>query len=125
MLTASGLKLVSEQEAIKKLETEAVRLKENAATAAREQKERHDTLARATRPPPPEVHVMSEYPASRDDTAWIATFVRDSDEPPPAWERGPKTSLLWAPTQSAAMAAARQLLRAHRTYRVTGVPPLV
>lgn len=123
-LTASGLRLERERETIRKLEAEAARLKHEIVIAAREQTERHETLARATRPPPPEVHVMSEYPASRGDTAWIADFVRDSDEPAPPWERVPMTSLLWAPTQAAATASARLLVRAHRTYRIAGVRPL-
>lgn len=123
-LTASGLKLESERETLRKLEGEAVRLKHNIVIAAREQKERHETLARAVRPPPPEVRVMSEYPASRGDTAWIVDFIRDSDEPAPSWERVPMTSLLWAPTQAAATASARLLIRAYRTYRIAGIRPL-
>ena len=123
-LTASGLTLMKDSDSIKKLEAETARLKENAATAAREQTERHETVARTTRPPPPEVHITSEYPPSRGDGAWIADFERDSDEPAPPWERGPATLLLWAPTQVAALARARQLIRAHRTYRVAGVRPL-
>jgi len=124
-LTASGLTLMKDSDSVRKLEAETARLKDKAATAAREQTERHETVARMTRPPPPEIHVTSEYPPSRDDSAWVADFARDSDEPAPSWEREPATLLLWAPTQSAALARARQLIRGHRTYRVAGVRPLV
>jgi len=123
-LTASGLTLLKDTDRIKKLEAEAVRLTTNVTTAEHEQKERHENFVRTTRPPPPEVQVTSEYPPARGDTAWIADFARDSDDPPQPWERAPGTLLLWAPTQVAALAAARHLIRAHRTYRVGGVRPL-
>jgi len=123
-LTASGLALMKDTEKIEKLQAETTRLKTTAAEAAREQKERHENVLRTTRPPPPEVHVTSEYPPARGDSAWIADFARDSDEPAQPWERPLGILLLWAPTQAAALAAARHLIRAHRTYRVGGVRPL-
>jgi hypothetical protein len=123
-LTAAGLRLESERGIIRKLEGEAARVKQDVMVAGREQKERHETLARATRPPPPEVRVISEYPAARGDAGWIADFMRDSEEPAQPWERAPATLLFWASTQVAAVAAARHLIRAHRNYRVSAVRPL-
>jgi hypothetical protein len=123
-LAAAGRKLLKDMETVQKLEAEIERLKENVAAEAREQKERRATLAASTPPPPPEIHVMSEYPPSRRDTAWIVDFVRDSPLPKQPWEREPATSLLWAPTQSAALDRGRQLTRDCRTYVVAGVRPL-
>lgn len=123
-LTAAGRKLLSDLETIQKLEAEVVRIKETAATALRDQKERHETLARAAPPPLPEVHIASEYPPSRRDTAWIVDFVRDSALPHQPWEREPPTSLVWAPSQSAAFDRGYQLIRAHKTYTIAGVRPL-
>lgn len=123
-LSAAVAKLARDLETAQKLDAQAERVKEDVAAAAREQKERHETLARSTPPPPPEVHVISEFPASRRDTAWVVDFVRDTDMPRQPWEREPNTSLIWAPSQSAALDRARQLTRAYKTYSVAGARPL-
>ena len=123
-LGAAGKKLIKDLETIQKLKAEVERVKASVAADVREQKDRHATLAATTPPPPPEVHVTSEYPPSRRDAAWIVDFMRDSALPKQPWEREPATSLLWAPTQSAAVDRARQLTRDCRTYIVAGVRPL-
>jgi hypothetical protein len=123
-LAAAGKRLLRDVETIQKLKNEVERVKESVAAELREQKERHATLAATTPPPPPEIHVTSEYPPSRRDTAWIVEFVRDSPLPRQPWEREPATSLLWAPSQSAALDRGRQLTRECRTYVVAGVRPL-
>ncbi len=121
-LTASGLALMKDMESIDKLKAETARLKGKTATAAKEQKERHETLVRSTRPPPPEIHVGSEYPPARDDIPWIADFTCDDESGAPA---EPATLLMWAPTQTAALATARRMVRAHRIFRNAAVRPLV
>jgi hypothetical protein len=123
-LTAAGLRLLGDLETIEKLERETTRVKESAAAAIREQAERHQTVARSTRPPPAEISVTSEYPTSQKDKAWIVEFVRDGDSPRQPWERAPTTSLLWAPTQSTAVARGRQMADAYKTFSVASVRPL-
>ncbi|MBV8536574.1 MAG: hypothetical protein JO128_13335 [Alphaproteobacteria bacterium] len=123
-LAAVGRRLLRDVETIQKLKDEVERVKESVAADLREQKERHATLAASTPPPSPEIHVTSEYPPSRRDAAWIVEFMRDSPLPRQPWEREPATSLLWAPSQSAALDRARQLTRECRTYIVAGVRPL-
>ncbi len=123
-LAAAGKKLLKDLETVQKLKDEVERVKESVAAELREQKDRHATLAASTPPPPPEIHVTSEYPPSRRDAAWIVDFVRDSPLPQQPWEREPPTSLLWAPSQSAALDRARQLTRDCRTYSVAGARPL-
>ncbi|MBV8538103.1 MAG: hypothetical protein JO128_21080 [Alphaproteobacteria bacterium] len=122
-ITAAGLKLMADTETVKKLDERAARAAESAAAAERDQADRYAALARAA-PPPPEIHVTSEYSGFRDDTAWVVTFMRDGKAPPQPWEREPKTSLVWAPTPSAALARARKLAEDHRAYIVAGVSPL-
>ncbi|HTP82819.1 MAG TPA: hypothetical protein VMQ11_07740 [Alphaproteobacteria bacterium] len=123
-LTAAGLKLMADTETIRNLDDRARRAEENVAEAERDQADRHAALARAA-PPPPEIHVTSEYPGFREDTAWVVTFMRDGKSPPQPWECPPKTSLVWAPTQSAALARARKLAEGHRAYLIAGVAPLI
>lgn len=123
-LTAAGLKLLRDLETIEKLESETNRVKEDAAAAIREQAERHQTVARSTRAAPAEISVTSEYPTSRQDKPWIVEFTRDSESPRQPWEREPPTSLLWAPTQAAALARGRQMADAYKTYGVGSVRPL-
>ena len=123
-LAAAGKKLLKDLETVQKLEAEVERVKESVAAEVHEQKERHATLAASTPPPAPEIHVTSEYPPSRRDAGWIVDFVRDSPLPKQPWEREPATSLLWAPSQSAAIDRGRQLTREFRTYIVAGARPL-
>ena len=123
-LAGAAAKLLRDLDTVRKLESETARIRDAAAAALREQKERHDTLARSTPPSPPEIHVTSEYPPSRRDTAWIVDFVRDTDLPRQPWEREPMTSLVWAPTQTAALDRARQMTRTYRRYAVASARPL-
>lgn len=123
-LTLAGRKLLRDLETAQKLEDEAARIHEAAAAAARDQTERHATLARSTPPPPPEIHIASEYPPSRRDAAWVIEFVRDSDLPRQSWEREPPTSLVWAPSQSAALDRGHQIVRSYKMYGVAGARPL-
>ncbi len=125
MLAAAGRKLLTDLETVQRLDTEIERVKESTATALREQKDRHEALAKSAPPPPPEVYVPSEYPPSRQDMAWIVDFVRDSDLAPQPWERAPKTSLVWGRTPSAALDRGRQLTAEHKMYRVENVRPLL
>lgn len=123
-LTAAGLTLLRDLETIEKLEAETLRVKDGMQAAIREKAERHQTLARSTRPPPAEINVTSEYPTSQKDKAWIVEFMRDSESPRQPWERAPPTSLLWAPTQSAALTRGRQMADTYKTYSVASVRPL-
>ena len=123
-LTAAGRKLLRDMETMQRLDGEAARIRENAAAAARDQKERQATLARTMPPAPPEIHLTSEYPPTRRDTAWIIEFVRDSAMPRQPWEREPPTSLVWAPSQSAAFDRGHQIVRSYKTYSVAGARPL-
>src|SRR5258708_533548 len=120
-LAAAGRQLLGNVEMIQRLEDDIKRVKDNAAAAAREQKDRHQVLAKAPPSPAPEIHVTSEFPPSRKDKAWIVDFVRDSELPPQPCEREPKTSLVWAPDKSAALGRARQLITEYKTYSVQGI----
>lgn len=124
-LTAAGLKLMSELETVEKLEKEIAHVKQSAAVAMQEQKDRHEMLARSAPPPAPEIQVTSEYPTSKQDKAWIVEFMRDSGAPDQAWEREPPTSLVWARTQSAALDRGRTIIRELKTYSVGSVRPFL
>lgn len=123
ILAAVGRKLLSDLEAIQKLEDEIKRVKDKIAEELREQKDRREALTKSARPLPPEVNVLSEYPPSRKDLAWIVTFMRSADIPPQPWEPEPMTSLVWARTQTAALARGRQILNDYKTYSVASVGP--
>jgi len=120
-LAAAGRKLLSDIETMQKLEDEIKRVKDNAAATVREQKGRHQLLAKSSPPPSPEIQVTSEFPPSRKDKAWIVDFVRDSEFPPEPWERVPMTSLVWARDDAAALVRARQLTSEYKTYSVQSI----
>ncbi len=122
-LAAAGRDLLSKVEAIQKLDDEIDKIKEGIATALREQRDRHEALTKNAPPPPPDVHVLSEMPPSNKDIAWIARFARHSTLPHQAWEREPPPSLIWARTQAAAFARARQLTAEYKTYSVHSIGP--
>lgn len=121
--TSGGLALMRDVETIQKLDDEIKRVKDRMADALRDQQDKHAALAKSVRPPPPDVYVTSEYPPSQKDTAWIATFVRDSKHPQEAWELEPKPMLIWGHTQTAAITRARQLIQDYKTYSVAEVAP--
>lgn len=125
VLAAAARKLLGNLETIQKFDDDIKRVESETATALREQSERHEAIARSTPPPPPEIRVVSEYPTSRKDAAWVVKFVRDSELPRQPWEREPMTSLIWAPNHVAALARAKQLVEQHKAYGVDGVAPLV
>jgi hypothetical protein len=123
-VTAAGLKLLADQEAVKKIEDHIKRVNEAAAQAERDQQDRHAALVKST-PAPPEIHVTSEYPAARHDTPWVVRFVRSARFPRQQWEREPQTCLVWAAGQPAAFLRAQKLAEEYKTYGVSGVSPLL
>jgi len=121
--TAAGLTLMHDVETIQKLDDEIKKVKENMATSIREQRDKHESLAKNAPPPPPDIYVTSEYPPSQKELAWIATFSRDNRVPPQPNEREPKPMLIWGHTQGAAIHRARQLITEHKAYSVSNVGP--
>jgi hypothetical protein len=121
--TAAGLTLMHDVEAIKKLDDEIKKVKDNMATSIREQRDKHESLAKNAPPPPPDIYVTSEYPPSQKELAWIATFTRDARVPQHPGEREPKPMLIWGHTQGAALHRARQLIAEHKAYSVGNVGP--
>jgi hypothetical protein len=120
-LAGAGRKLLSGIETIQKLDDEIKRVKDQAATAVREQKERQQVLAKSPPKLSPEIHVTSEFPPSRKDRAWIVEFARDPELPPLCGERELTTSLVWARDDSAALLRARQLTSDYKMYSVQSV----
>ncbi len=121
--TAAGLTLMNHVEVIQKLDDEIKRVKAKMATALREQKDKHEALAKNAPPPPPDIYATSEYPPSQKELAWIATFTRDSRVPQQPNEREPKPMLIWGHTQAAALHRARQLIQENKAYSVSNVGP--
>jgi hypothetical protein len=124
-LAAAGREMLDKVEAMQKLDDETKRLKEQIATALREQRDRHEALTKNAPPPPPDVHVISEFPPSAKDLPWIARFARLPGIPQQAFEREPPTSLVWARTQAAAFTRVRQLTADYKTYTVQSIGPFV
>jgi hypothetical protein len=121
--TATGITLLSNVETIQKLDDEIKRVKEKMDTAMREQRDKHEALAKNAPPPPPDIYVTSEYPPSQKELAWIATFMRDARVPQQPNEREPKPMLIWGHTQGAALHRARQLIQENKAYSVGNVGP--
>ena len=121
--TATGITLLNNVETLQKLDDEIKRVKDKMATALREQKDKHEALAKNAPPPPPDIYVTSEYPPSQKELAWIATFMRDGRVPQQPNEREPKPMLIWGHTQAAALHRARQLIQDHKAYSVGNVGP--
>ena len=121
--TQAGMTLLHDVETIQKLDDEIKKLKDNMATAAREQRDKHEALSKSRPPPPPDIYVTSEYPPSQKELAWIATFLRDARVPPQLNEREPKPMLIWGHTQGAALQRGRQLIQDQKAYSVGSVGP--
>ncbi|HTP85013.1 MAG TPA: hypothetical protein VMQ11_18815 [Alphaproteobacteria bacterium] len=121
--TATGITLLSNVETIQRLDEEIKKVKDKVATAIREQRDKHEALAKNAPPPPPETYVTSEYPPSQKELAWIASFMRDARVPQQPNEREPKPMLIWGHTQAAALHRARQLIQENKAYTVGNVGP--
>jgi hypothetical protein len=74
------------------------------ATAAQRQ-----TLAQYTPPPPADIYVISEFPASKRDRAWIVRMEPDTVPPPPG-TKAEYFLLVWAGDHPAALNRGRQTL---------------
>ena len=120
-LTSAGLALMRDLETIEKIEAETAKVKEKAATALREQKDRHETFVKSMRPITAEINVTSEYPTGPQDKAWIIEFVRTAELGRAPSERHTVPVLLWAVNQAGAVSRGRQMAEAMKTYTLTTV----
>jgi hypothetical protein len=107
---------------IEKLEVEIERTKKTAATARQDQEDRRHALTKALPPPPGEIYVTSEFPASQKDVPWVVDIGRDDKAAArQIWDREPQPSLFWSPTHQAAAGRAQQVAAEFKGCHVKGV----
>lgn len=91
------------------------------ALCAQKQKE----LAGFVPPPPPEIIVTSEYPASREDKAWVVLMAPAGASRPPndgnPSDAPKKQYLVWAGDTNAAVSRARNVITDEPGYEVHSV----
>lgn len=114
-------RLLRNVQELQRLNEEIKAAKSSATSAASEQASRQKELDAVAPPPPPAIHVTSEFPAARRDQPWIihlrrsvAAKLRD-----PSGEDH-RYFLLWAADHPAALARGRQILSSDRGYDVEG-----
>lgn len=101
-----------------KLGEELIRLKQDEAergqklAAVRAQcTAKQKELTEFVPPPPQEIMISSEYPAARDDKAWVVSLVRSAGG-------GQKQYLVWAGDHAAALSRGRHVLSDEPGYEI-------
>jgi hypothetical protein len=121
-LQNNARQLLQNLKEIEKIEVEITRTKTTAATARQDQEDRRQALTKALPPPPGEIYVTAEFPASPKDVPWVVEIGRDDKAAPrQAWDREPQPSLFWAATHQAAATRAQQVAAEFKTCHVKGV----
>jgi hypothetical protein len=121
-LQTNARQLLQSLKTIEQLEVETQKMKATAGVSHKEQEKRKQEVMTAVPPPPDQIYITSEFPASQKDHPWVVEIGRDDKSAPrPAWDREPQPSLFWAATHQAASARGQQIAGEFKNCHMKGV----
>jgi len=121
-LQNNARQLLQNLKAIEHLEAETKKAKAAAEVNKKDHDSRRQAMTTALPPPPDQIYVTSEFPASQKEVPWVVDIgVDDKAAVRQAWDREPQASLFWALTHQAAATRSQQIAAEFKGCHVRGV----